>query len=116
MASFADGTSIDAGLVDELEPLCARLPFNFDVLVPDLTDAASVLSSGVSSSPDDRGLSLPVLGIFERMVDEMDLRESFVSDLLKEGYDFRAGSLEGSSPPFLSFDGWLPIVARCALF
>lgn len=66
--------------------------------------------------PDDRGLSLELLGIFDRMAEPMDLRESFVSERVKDGYDAKAGSFDppmlAPSPLFLSFDGAFPIVTR----
>jgi hypothetical protein len=60
------------------------------VLIDDLIEATSDLSGAAplnSGKPalDDRGLSLPVFGIFERIADRIDREDSFVSVRLNEG-------------------------------
>ena len=69
-----------------------RLPRGL-VLFPDLTDVASLFSAAASllaRMAELRGLSvLPLPGIFERRVLKERV-DSFVSDLLKDGYDWRS--------------------------
>lgn len=57
-------------------------------LLPDMTDAASDLSTSGLVNPETDALGLSVFdvpGILERMAPLKDLMDSFVSALLKEG-------------------------------
>jgi hypothetical protein len=86
--SSDSGVMGDTGEVGEATlPLDAPdLPLAVDFIDPasDLSIAPSTLPS---AAPDALGLSVFALpGIFERMP-RKDLDDSFVSDLLKEGYD-----------------------------
>lgn len=79
-------------------------------LLPDRTEAASPVSP--LATMEFLGLSvLPLPGILDRNP-RKDRVESLVSDLLKEGYDWRASP---EPAPFLeeeppSLEVWLPIV------
>lgn len=83
-------------------------------LRPERTEAASaVLSLGESPFPklaEARGLSVLTLpGIFDRS-ERNDREDSLVSDLLKDGYDWRASPLAAPDPfEEPSFEFWLPI-------
>lgn len=77
--------------------------------VADLDDAASDLSSFpelVSIIESDvRGLSVfPLPGIFERMEPRKERVDSFVSDLLKDGYDWRSREVRSDASPVGVFD------------
>jgi hypothetical protein len=113
-AAMADAVSREGFCCDELDPRCDFAPLDFAVLVADFTDALSALSSVLSSTADDRGLSFDVeVEILERTADPIDRRESLVSDLLNDGYDLKPASFDDeSSPNFLSLDGWLPILSK----
>lgn len=90
-------------------------------LRPDRTEAASFLLESFVASPlakmvEFLGLSvLPLPGILDRR-ERKDRDESLVSDLLKDGYDWRGGSTAPAEPellepePPLSLEFWLPIV------
>jgi hypothetical protein len=116
---FAEGTSIEVGRADDVEPRCVRTPLDL-VLTADLIEAASDLSStALVSRPadDDLGLSLALFGILDRIADRIDLEDSFVSERLKEGYDLKPGSLSApASFSLLPLEGWFPIVYASAVF
>lgn len=89
-------------------------------LLPDFTDAISDFSSPLEINCEFRGLSVfPPPGILDRR-DLKDRLESLVSDLLKDGYDWRPSDprsetpeppdLVGFRPPSVEF--WLPMVQR----
>ncbi len=95
-------------------------------LLPDFTEAASDLSSVVSPLPRaDRealGLSVLVPGILDLKALK-DLVDSFVSALLKDGYDWRLSAPLSKeiweTPPLGDadpdpLDGWFPIVVCLA--
>lgn len=91
---------------------CLDLEFRPDL--PDLMVSLSDLSpSPLDSRAELRGLSLfPEPGILDRRALK-DLVESLVSDLLKEGRDWRpSGPAELVGLDVLpSLDGWLPIAS-----
>jgi len=88
-------------------------------LAEDLTEAASDLSPRFSSVVDPLGLSVDFCpGIFDLIAVRKERDDSFVSDLLNDGYESREGPspVGVSRPPrfaSLSFDGWLPMVVVC---
>lgn len=83
-------------------------------LRPERTEAASALLS-FDESPfakleDERGLSVLIFpGILDRS-ERNDRDDSLVSDLLKDGYDWRVSPLEAPVPlDEPSLEAWLPI-------
>jgi len=87
--------------------------------VEDLTEAASDLSPGFSSVVDPLGLSVDFCpGIFDLIAVRNERDDSFVSDLLNDGYESREGPspVGVSLPPrlaSLSLEGWLPMMVAC---
>lgn len=76
------GDSVFARLV--LEP-----PLVAECIDP-LSEGSLAASVSIAESPDGRGLSeRPLPGILDRMAPRNDRADSFVSDLLSDGYDLR---------------------------
>ncbi len=96
----------------------AKLPLREPRLLVDCVSVLSkprlVVDSPAKPEEDARGLSADLLpGIFVLRALRKDRIDSFVSDLLNEGYDSRLGPAPvGVCDPLLfpSLDGWLPIL------
>ena len=115
-------SSIPAGKVGD-ESCDARFERDIDDLrlAADLVDAASDLSVVSMLSNVLEASDFPPPGIFDFIAPRIDLEDSFVSDLLIEGYawrlsdDVRSGEVAASPPvgvlaPSLDLEGCCPIL------